>query len=242
MKQPKKEIARAVAAIEAARQSRSPTCEMQSPQPTSVVADTPKTIERHDPQELGESLGKSLPVRPYAVASFTVAFNQAPHELETRELASIVLKVLKAEGPIHEDELARRVTQAFGLARTGFRIRRAVDLAVAAAETSNQARRSGKFIASADQRIGFVRDRSEVAFPQLRKPEMVPPEEVRFAVDAFVAANLGVNREETIQGVARLLGFRSTGKQIKELIETELDALTTDGVVAVRNEKFFREQ
>jgi len=51
--------------------------------------------------------------------------NKAPHEVPVYKLTQLVEQIVQVESPVHEDEIARRVTKAFGLEKAGSRIQSA---------------------------------------------------------------------------------------------------------------------
>jgi hypothetical protein len=53
-----------------------------------------------------------------------------PHQMKTKELAAVVLRIVELEGPVHEDEVINRVRELWGLGRAGARIQDAVAKAV----------------------------------------------------------------------------------------------------------------
>ena len=74
-----------------------------------------------------------------------------------------------------------------------------------------------------------VRDRSEIDSNTLRKPEYLPPEEVKLAISQVVAENFGAEQDDLIQAVARLFGFGSTSAQLREVAEEALAVLLDSG-------------
>jgi len=74
-----------------------------------------------------------------------------------------------------------------------------------------------------------VRNRSGVESNTLRKPEILPPEEVRVAITEVVEENYGAERDQLVQAVARLFGFGSTSAQLREVVETALTDLLDAG-------------
>jgi hypothetical protein len=79
-----------------------------------------------------------------------------------------------------------------------------------------------------------IRDRSDVPVSTLRKPEMLPPAEIRKAVTAIIQVNVGTSVQEVVAETARLLGFKTTSKQLRELIEREVSAMQFDGIIGER--------
>lgn len=63
----------------------------------------------------------------------------------------------------------------------------------------------------------------------LRKPEYLPPEEVKVAITRVVAENFGAEQDQLIQVVARLFGFGATSVQLREVVENALADLLESG-------------
>jgi hypothetical protein len=68
-----------------------------------------------------------------------------------------------------------------------------------------------------------IRSREDVGSASLRKPEMLPPQEIDAAILKFIEAHISSTLEETARGIARILGFRSTSQQLRGLIESRVE-------------------
>jgi len=79
-----------------------------------------------------------------------------------------------------------------------------------------------------DQQV-VVRNRGETDSSTLRKPEYLPPEEVKLAISRVVAENFGAEQDELIQAVARLFGFGSTSAQLREAVKEAVTELLDSG-------------
>ena len=100
-----------------------------------------------------------LEVPRYRRARGNVPTDKEPHELSPYQLASVVTKIVEIEGPIHGEEVARRVSAAFGKSRTGARIVQATRRALTAA--TGHIIRDGEFWYTGDQRTNLpIRSRS----------------------------------------------------------------------------------
>jgi hypothetical protein len=138
-----------------------------------------------------------------------------------------VVRVVSIEGPVHESEIVVRIRSLWRLARTGNRIRDAVLTAVMAAKRRGDIV-GGPFYAVPSQEV-VVRDRSETGSGTLRKPEYLPPEEVKVAIRQVVKENFGAEQDQLIQAVGRLFGFSSTSAQLREVVEAALADLLDSG-------------
>jgi hypothetical protein len=79
-----------------------------------------------------------------------------------------------------------------------------------------------------------IRNR-EQAPASTRRPESLPPAEVRAAITALVSACHGATREEIPTAVARLLGFKSTTTSLRELVDGQITRLVQDGTLQEAN-------
>ena len=84
------------------------------------------------------------------------------HETSLSVLPEIVVGVVEVEGPIHREEIARRVTSLWGLQRTGARIAEAISKAVEAGIVRELLRADLDFVTHTHQTTVPVRNRSDV--------------------------------------------------------------------------------
>ena len=101
------------AALEAAR---STVPKARKPVSSSVVREQEKRANESPP-------APELHAPAYKLATgVPVPFNIEPHEVMVADMATIARAIVEIEGPIHQDEIARRVTALFGKSRTGSQI------------------------------------------------------------------------------------------------------------------------
>jgi hypothetical protein len=146
-------------------------------------------------------------------------------------MVDIIRQIVEIEGPIHCDEVARRVTRVCGYARAGKRIVDAVATGIGLAAEHGIVACEGDFVRHVDGRAPTVRDRSSVHSPSLRRPEMLPPIEIRAAALQMIRNHLGVSAEEVVTQVSRVLGFQSTSAQLRTIVQAELDRLILEGLL-----------
>ena len=96
-------------------------------------------------------------------------------------LAAMIAEIVDVEGPIHQDEVVVRVRSAWGLHRTGIRIREHLTKAIRIARTLRGIEREGKFLSMPERKV-TLRNRSGVVSRSLRLPEMLAPAEIRAGV------------------------------------------------------------
>lgn len=146
-----------------------------------------------------------------------------PHDTPIGEMMKHVTRVVEVEGPIHESEIVVRIRSAWGLARAGNRIRDAIRAALNGAKQKGDVS-GGPFYSKPGKPV-VIRSRADVNSPTLRKPETLPPEEVKAAIIEIVEANFGAEQDQLAQAVARLFGFNSTSAQLRAAVEAALAEL-----------------
>ncbi|MGA2544174.1 MAG: DUF3320 domain-containing protein [Verrucomicrobiota bacterium] len=205
---------------------------------SAIKSDPSPEIEREELPELDENTLANLTV-PYKEARFDVPSRQEPHALQTRTLADIVLRIVQIEGPIHEEEVVNRVRDLWGYARAGARIQGVVASGVRSLLVTRKCNREEGFL-FLNGVPTTVRNRENVISPDLRKPEMIPPAEVRCAILAVIDAGHGAGRKEIPIAVARMLGFKNTSGQLRHVIESELFRLARQNTIVETNGMFKR--
>jgi hypothetical protein len=68
-----------------------------------------------------------------------------------------------------------------------------------------------------------VRDRSNAQAPGLRKPDMLPPAEIRVALLEIISRNFGATEDQVVLAASRAFGFKSTSAQLRDVLLEELE-------------------
>jgi very-short-patch-repair endonuclease len=176
----------------------------------------------------------------YREAAFGVNRQVDPHETPLAEMAGYVVKIVDIEGPINLDEIITRIRILWGLQRAGSRIRAAVSQAAQIA--AKRGLIVGDEFYDLPNREISVRDRSQVDSLSLRRPEALPPTELRRALITTVDDNFGAPRDALIQAVSRALGYQSLSTQIRETIAAQLRHLIENNELAERDGLVIRAQ
>ncbi len=156
---------------------------------------------------------------PYTEAKFSVGSTDEPHKAPLQMLMNVVSRIVKTEGPIHTEEVARRLASCWGLQRTGSRISDATCQALAAAARAQILKASGEFWTVVDAGPVKPRDRSTTVSQTLRKAEMLPPSEIEATAKEVLQRNIAVEPDNLVVEVARALGFAKTGADLRNVIE-----------------------
>jgi very-short-patch-repair endonuclease len=232
---PQQQLQQAIAAIEAAKQELDARMETSLAKnriaPIDIV-----TIDRGDHIEVGLSRDSSAERQnsgstPYIEAALIrPAASTELLDTPIAELVNMVHQVVKIEGPLHVDEVAVRLRQAFGLKRTGTRIQAVAERCIKALLDSKSIIQQANFLLTSETKI-VIRDRSGVQSDALKKPEMLPPQEIDTAIKATVQGNFGASADEIVQTVARLFGFKATSSTLRETILERINSLLTQAAL-----------
>lgn len=189
--------------IDGANHARSVSPEPVEAEPTVMVI--PDVVLRQMP--------------PYQRAVFRVTSPHEPHEAPVSMLAELARKIVGAEGPIHEEEIARRVAACFGKEKAGSRILTATRAALSRARSGNsELLTDGVFWYTPGQAdTPPVRDRSAETGATV-KAESISMLEIREAFKIARDDNAGGEGEDLIRTVARLLGFKRVGTDLQARI------------------------
>jgi hypothetical protein len=189
--------------IEGANKGRPPVVETKPVE--AEVIEAPEVVQRKMPA--------------YRRYEGRVRASHEPHEAPLSMLDELVRVIVEAEGPVHLDEIARRVAVSFGKEKAGARI-------VASTRTALASLRSRDAFILCDADFWFneaqakslpVRDRSAETGATL-KAASISLLEIREALRIAREDNAGGDDEDLIRSAARLLGFKRVGPDLRDRI------------------------
>ena len=141
-------------------------------------------------------------------------------------MVSIVQKVIDIEGPVHRDEIARRVAALFGKQKAGSRIVGAVDKALLELQRkqTDYLNEESFWIPRSTKENLALRNRSRAPL-NLRRAALLPPTEIAVAIRKVVSENGALSWEELPRAVALLFGFQRTGPEFRPAIQPVIEAM-----------------
>jgi hypothetical protein len=164
----------------------------------------------------------------YQRTSVSINTDLEPHEFNQFTLAKIVAKIVESEGPIHEEEVARRVATAFGKEKAGARILSATRQALKIAKRSTDSilRQDKAFWFTEIQAQNIpVRDRSQETNPTT-KPSNISDLEIIRCLQIASQDNAGGADQEIIRAAAKLFGFKRVGPELQHRLQEHLSSMT----------------
>lgn len=243
-KSPQEQLKRTLAAIENAkiRTSREPTARKS----TAIHdAEHNEYAEEEDVDNNGHGSVDAIDdpllqiVTQYQEAELRARTDQPLHEVPIAGLAQVAVHVVRIEAPVHRDEVTRRIASFWGHQRVSGRMSDAVSRALDYAVLQGTLEARGDFYVQRGQQDVAIRSRETVLSATLRNPEMLPPDEIRKAVLHIVQTHVGAGNDEIISVASRLLGFRSTGPKIRQIIVGVVDELLASGSLREREDRLY---
>jgi len=179
---------------------------------------------------------------PYREASFVVHQSLPLHEAPLAIVARYVVQIVEIEGPVHLDEVGRRLSRLWGYKRAGRRIQDSVHRAVSVAVRGGSLRYSGTsagaFLEAGAGAAVTVRDRSRVKSATLRRVEMLPPVELSQSIVQVVERSIGITERELAIEVARAFGFKSTSADMRKCVAENARRLVSEGHLSVQGSEY----
>jgi superfamily I DNA and/or RNA helicase/very-short-patch-repair endonuclease len=185
-----------------------------------VFQDVVPTSDIFEPISIGENSKDQILCSYIEYDEKELITKNLPHSIPVPQRSILVTKIVEIEGPIHQDEVARRLAKSFGLEKAGDRIK-AATLEGLKGATSLSVENDFWSIAGETKKI--VRNRSKVVNRNLEKAEYLPPSEIRTALEYLVRSSVQIEYAELVQQVSRLFGFQRCGPDLKTVIGKELD-------------------
>jgi len=214
---PEQEIQRLALALAAAKEAASDGIAVKGTNAGEVLHVAKLVVEDPGPIKIAHL---DLTAPAYVRAELSIRSTLEPHEAPQGQIGELILKIVEIEGPIHVDELARRISTAFGKARTGARIVEATTRALRALHKRPESVlvQVGAFVLTQGQNTAPpLRDRRAETGGVL-KAEYLPPMEIAAAAGRIRIDSGVMTPEETTKAVARLLGFQRVGPDLAETI------------------------
>jgi len=222
---PERQLDRCVEAIEASFGFQGVPQSPAYVPPNDLQSDGP--LDEGD-QSLAQASGTGVTVPDYTYASLAWPRDRELLETPVWQLAGLVGKVAEVEAPVHFDEVVRRIREAAGKGRAGSQIRPHIEDAVRAAERQGLIKFKKPFVYLPNQNGFAVRSRSQ--FPaQVKKIELIAPEEIEQAAAEILRDSIAVDPEDIAKPVANRLGFERVTPEIASHVMNVIKVATRSG-------------
>jgi very-short-patch-repair endonuclease len=228
---PEREIGKVQAAIASAQAiPKTSTANEKGPQKEQL----PIQIKRNDlPSPTPK---RAIEAEPYSIAHLEInAHRTSFHETPPYEMVDWIIKVVSVEGPVHELEVLRRITDAAGVKRIGNRVEAAFQRGLQTAINWRHIDRKGAILWRPKSNKVSVRSRASLP-PSSRKLELVPPEEIGLAVILIAKESYGITRQELTNAVCELFGFTRITEGMLQVVDGIIEQLLGKGSLIKQGE------
>ena len=180
------------------------------------------TVPEIDP----EVLQKGITAPSYRMSNLKAPKKVEPQELKPTEMAELITQIIEIEGPIHFDEIARRVASIFDKSRAGTRIKESVKVGLKNIQRTTQALivEEDFWMTRSQKETVPVRDRSEAKGP-IAKSDNLSSLEILAAGKLIRKESGSMELPEMVKAVAKLLGFSRVVGDLKSRLQKVLSQL-----------------
>ena len=157
---------------------------------------------------------------------------KSPAEIyeDEMKLATAIMDIVAAEGPVHVDTVVRRLRESCGLARAGTKFKNTI------LETID--RNESHLLLIREKDFLFI-DYDSIKVRKRVKPniDLISEVEIEKAIDLVLSFEKSLKVQELAKNVSRAFGFRSTSKKTSAKITLVIDAMIGKGVLINNNGK-----
>lgn len=216
---PQKELGKLIDSVEKAKATANHKKKINSkPSPASSFA-----IKRE--KNTKEEERQVIKVLPYKTHSFNIElYGSSLHKVSNQKMAQWIKDIVTVEGPIHVDEVARRILDAAKVKRFGRRIKEKYKRGIKVAVNNGHIRRKGDFLCKPGKVSLEIRSR-EKAPETSRDLRLIAPEEIQEAIIEVIKASYGISEDELPSEVCGLFGFARVSGQMQSIIDKNIEEL-----------------
>ena len=134
-------------------------------------------------------------------------------------------EIVNVEGPIHINEVVKRVKEGCHIKRAGSKMKKQVLKAVKESENSGDILRIGDFLYDASNNDVVIRKRTKP------KIDLISDEEIAKNIETILSHKQNVTTASLTREVSRNFGFKSTSRKTSDRIKSVLDSMIADSTV-----------
>ncbi|WP_407374935.1 DUF3320 domain-containing protein [Methanobrevibacter sp.] len=163
-------------------------------------------------------------------ADFGLNSQQELYNQPISNVAKSINEIVDIEGPIHINEVTKRIKDSCKIKRAGSNLKKTVISAVDEAENSGDIIRIGDFLYDASNNNVVVRKRNK---PNI---ELISDEEIAKSIELVLLHKSNLTTGQIAKETSRNFGFRSTSKKTASRINGVLDLMIANNRVKIVND------
>ena len=146
------------------------------------------------------------------------------------DVSDSIKLIVDTEGPIHVNEVTKRIKNSCNIKRAGSNLKKTVNSAIENAENSGKIIKIGDFLYDASNNDVVIRKRNK---PNI---ELISDEEIAKSIELVLTYNKNVTTKQIAKETSRNFGFKSTSKKTANRINGVLDLMIANNTVKIDND------
>lgn len=185
-----------------------------------------KNLVREEPEEIDDSIPR------YTKASLPIdVAHQEIHIYSLGKLGAWIQDVVKAESPVHFEEMARRIADANGISKIGSRVRASLTDATNYAIRAGLIKKKDDFLWNIEDHLPVIRDRS-LLNPSSKKLSFISDEEMNLAIIKVIESSIAIQPDNAVVLIAKLFGFvRVTEDMRNHILQSIAKAVKSEIII-----------
>ena len=158
-------------------------------------------------------------------ADFGLNSQKDLYEQPIDNVSKSINEIVNTEGPIHVNEVVKRVKDSCNIKRAGSKMKKQVLKAIKESEDSGDILRIGDFLYDASSNDVVIRRRVK---PNI---DLISDEEIAKNIETILSHKQNVTTNSLTKEVSRNFGFKSTSRKTSTRIKSVLDSMIADSSV-----------
>ena len=146
------------------------------------------------------------------------------------EVAKSINAIVDVEGPIHVNEVIKRVKDSCNIKRAGSTLKKTVNSAISESENSGDIIKIGDFLYDASNNNVVIRRRNK---PNI---DLISDEEISKNIELVLLHKQNMTTKQIAKETSRNFGFKSTSKKTADRINGVLDLMIANNKVKITND------
>ena len=140
-------------------------------------------------------------------------------------VSNSINEIVNVEGPVHVNEVVKRVKDSCHIKRAGSKMKKQVLKAIKESENSGNIIRIGDFLYDASSNDVVIRKRVKP------KIDLISDEEISKNIETILSHKQNITTASLTREVSRNFGFKSTSRKTSVKIKSVLDSMIAEGTV-----------
>ena len=186
------------------------------------------TLKQFDDKKLPKKMDTIVEYQQ--ATDFGIETTKQLYENPLDDVAGSIYKIVQIEGPVHVNEVIKRIKDSCEISRAGVKFKDSIVTAIDHGEEMGTILKIGDFL--------FDASNSEVTIRKRVKPniDLISDEEISKNLEGILLEKSEMNAKDLTKKAARNFGFRSTSRKTANRINAVLDRMIIEGKVSMNKD------